>query len=125
VDGRIGRRSFLGALAAGSVTLIGARLFAVSGGAPRVADRIRAPGDVVDVDWPGGLDRTRVRFVHRVDGRTVGVAPVPAPTNGPRVRLVADPAGGLLPGLHEFTLEAAGTREDLGGFRVTAFAFGC
>jgi hypothetical protein len=41
------------------------------------------------------------------------------------VRLVADPAGGLMPGLHEFTLEAAGTRVDLGGFRVTPFAFGC
>ncbi len=77
MDGRIGRRSFLGVLAAGSVTLIGARVLAVPGSAPRVADRIRAPGDVVDVDWPGSLDRARVRFVHRVDSVFLGVEAAP------------------------------------------------
>ena len=158
MDGSIGRRTFLKALAAGTATLVGARtntaavraaLDAPEGASrrsgasfgkpspapsgsdslavPKVVGRIRAPGDVIAVEWPVGQDRAHARFVHQVDGRTVAVAPVPPPTAGssPRVRFVAEPAGGLLSGVHEFALEVSGSREDLGGFRVTPFDFGC
>ncbi len=152
MDRSIGRRTFLKALAAGAATLVGARSNTAAvraagdapegascragvpvgkpspvPAAPKVVGRIRAPGDVIAVEGPWGLDRADARFVHRVDGRTVAVAPVPPPATGssPQVRFVAEPAGGLLPGVHEFALEVSGSREGLGGFRVTPFHFGC
>lgn len=135
MDAGIGRRAFLKALAAGTVTLAGLRT-AVASSRPTVGSsrptvrptgRFRAPGDVVEVEWPAGLDPARARLVHRIDGRPVASGSIPAPEPGvrPVVRLVAEPAGGLRPGRHDFVLEAGGSSEDLGGFEVTPYAFGC
>jgi len=124
----MGRRAFLKALAAGTATLAGLRTaVAASRPAVRPTGLFRAPGDVVEVEWPVGLDPARARLVHRIDGRPVAFGTIPAPEPGARpvVRLVAEPAGGLRPGRHDFVLEAGGSSEDLGGFEVTPFAFGC
>jgi hypothetical protein len=125
MDLRIGRRGFLKALAGGLATgtgIAGVRWI----GVPEVRARIELPGDVAEVGWPAGLHPGRARFVHRVDGRTVEVAPVQPPPPGPDgvVRLVAE-CGGLCPGRHDFALDGIGGAMDLGGFDVRTFVFGC
>jgi hypothetical protein len=136
VDEGMGRRTFLVAVASGTASLVGLRRLSATGraapgaspaGTVVVEGTIRAPGDVIAVEWPASLDAAEARFIHRVDGRTVAIAPVPPPAQGsvPTVRFVAEPGGGLPPGAHEFALEASGKLHELGGFRVAPFVFGC
>ncbi len=123
----IGRRGFIKTLVVGLVGAAGIPLQrpAVP---PCVRTLIKAPGDVaeVQVSWPAGIDPVSVQFVHCVDGRVAGVAPVvpPGPGSDQVLRLAAE-CSGLGPGHHQFVLQGIGGAKGLGGFVIRPFAFGC
>jgi len=121
------RREFLQSLAAGAVVLVRPGKDARPPSMALGQGRIRFPGDVVELRLPDGVDPARVRVTHRVDGRVAGTLPVEGPIPGTArvVRVTADPVGGLAPGRHAFVLEAGESGEDLGGFVVRPFSFGC